>query len=158
MAQEPPNRFTEWLGLLREEATYLREVVGEWLEQVREEPSLIWATPAIRYTTYGLCAAALIWVVSGVAGAITPPPPASARPTATTADFHVVCTNPSCENHFVIHREFGFRRFPVQCQRCQRETGFSARKCGSTNCMGRWVAPVREETGLTCPRCGARFE
>ena len=158
MAQEGPNRLFEWLNLIREEAINVRDLVGDWLEQVREEPALIWATPVIRYATYGVAATVVVWVVSGVAGAITPPPPASARPAATTADFHVVCTVTHCEHHFVIHREFGFHRFPVQCPRCQRETGVSARKCSSPTCMGRWVAPVQDETGLKCPRCGARFE
>ena len=158
MAQERPNPIIEWLTILRKQIPVLREHVEDWVEQVREEPALIWATPAVRYVTYGLSAMVVLWVATGIAGAITPPPPASARATATTADFHVVCADPQCGHHFVIHREFGFHRFPVQCPRCEKMTGFSARRCNSPTCLGRWVAPVEDEGGLKCPICGTRFE
>ncbi len=158
MAQERPNPLIEWLMILRKQAPILRERIGDWIEQVREEPALIWATPAVRYVAYGLGAMVIVWVATGIAGAITPPPPASARPTATTADFHVVCSDPQCGHHFVIHREFGFHRFPVQCPRCERTTGVSARRCSSPTCQGRWVAPVEDEGGPKCPICGTMFE
>ncbi len=154
MAQEDPNRLVEWLLLVREQAPVVRERFGIWIAEVREEPRLIWESPAFRYATYGLVAVILAWGAMGVADMIAPPAPLSAGPIATTADFHVVCSRELCGQHFVIHKKFGFRKFPVVCPKCQQPSGLKARRCGSQACRGRWVAP--EEIGgmLKCPRCG----
>jgi len=134
MAQESPNRLAEWLMLVRKQMPVAREHIATWLEAVREEPRLAWATSAVRYTVYGLAGVVLIWSATALTGWLTPPPPASARPAATTADFHVVCSDSQCAHHFVINRKFGFDDFPVKCPQCQRETGVSARRCNSAPC------------------------
>jgi len=157
MAQERPNRLVEWLMLFRKQWPVAREHIANWLEAVREEPRLAWETSAVRYTVYGLGGLVLLWFVTNLSGWIAPPPP-SARPAATTADFHVVCSDSQCAHHFVIHRKFGFDDFPVECPQCQRETGVSARRCNSASCGGRWIAPQRTDQGLQCPVCGAKLE
>ena len=155
MAQEKPNSVVEWLQVARRQISVAREHFAEWLGAVREEPRLLWETTAIRYATYGVGGVALAWGITFMIGLFVPPPPASAQPEATTADFHVVCQRPECMHHFVIHRPFGFRGFPVQCSACKKETGVAARKCESETCRGRWVAPVEREGRLVCSRCGA---
>ena len=158
MAQERPNRLVEWLLLARRQLPVMREHFDLWLEAVREEPRLIWETQAVRYAVYGVSGLVLVWGVTSIAGWVAPPPPPSARPAATTADFHVVCSDTACAHHFVMNRPFGFSKFPVECPQCKRITGVSARRCNSTTCGGNWVAPRRSEVGLQCPICGARFE
>lgn len=158
MAQERPNRLAEWLMLLRAQAPMVRERFAAWIETVREEPRLAWETSAVRYAVYGLAGGVLIWVATSISSGLVPPPPPSARSAATTADFHVVCSSPDCGYHFVLHRPFGFHKFPVECPKCKRETGVSARRCNSSPCGGRWVAPVQTDQGLKCPRCGAKLE
>ncbi len=158
MAQEHPNRLAEWLTLLRKNIPVVREHFLDWVEAVREEPRLAWETPALRYGVYGLSGIILLWVAAGVVRLAVPPLPASAKPQATTADFHVVCANPDCSHHFVIHREFGFDDFPVLCPECKRESGVAARRCNSATCAGRWVAPQSTAEGMVCPVCGSRLE
>jgi hypothetical protein len=157
MAQERPNRLAEWLMLVRRQTPIVREHFAAWIEAVREEPRLAWETSAVRYTVYGLAALVLVWFATNLSGWIAPPPP-SAKPAATTADFHVVCSDPNCGYHFVIHRKFGFDDFPVECPKCHHKTGVSARRCNSPTCDGRWVAPLQTDQGLKCPLCGAKLE
>jgi len=158
MAQERPNRLAEWFTAARDHAPQVRRSAGEWLQQVREEPRLIWETPAVRYATYGVVALIGGWLVTVAVAMITPPPPAGAKPEATTADFHVLCANDTCGHHFVINRKFGFSKFPVECPRCKKQTGMAARRCDSPTCRGRWIVPVAKDGGLTCPSCGVRFD
>ena len=157
MAQEDRSRLVEWLELARDQVPVVRGRLEDWLAAVREEPALIWQTATVRYVTYALGAVVLLWGASHLAGSLAPPPPASAKPIATTADFHVVCRNTACGHHWVIHREFGFRKFPVECPECGQRTGVQARRCNSRTCQGRWVAPVRIDGVLTCPHCGRGF-
>jgi hypothetical protein len=158
MAQEGRNRLAEWLLLIREQVPVVRQRFEDWLSAVREEPVLLWETIAVRYAFYGVGGLLLVWAVSGVTGLLTPPPPARARPAATAADFHVVCRDTVCAKHFVIHREFGFRNFPVVCPACEQQTGARARRCNSQTCRGRWVAPEEIQGAQYCPVCGTRFD
>ena len=153
MDQEDRNRFVEWLGLLRKQAPVARQHAEDWLEEVRNEPRLIWDTAVVRYATYGLVALVLLWMGLGLADAVSPVPAAATKPKATSADFHAMCTNRACKRHFVIHREFGFRKFPGVCPKCGEKTGGEARRCYSPNCQGRWVAPRQIDGVRKCPRC-----
>jgi len=157
MAYERPNKFVEWYEAVREHAPAMRRAVKDWWGQVREEPWLIWETPAIRYATYGIGGLLIVWSVTFAIGLLTPPLPPNARPEATTADFHVICTDSSCHHHFVINRDFGFDDFPVACPKCGKETGMAARMCNSPTCRGRWVTPVDADGKRKCPECGAVF-
>lgn len=153
MAQEDPSRLIEWLELGRKQVPVLRQSIEDWLKEARKEPRMIWETPAVRYAAYGLVGLMLLWMGLGLANAVAPAPTAATKPKATSADFHVVCTNRACGHHFVIHRDFGFRKFPVVCPKCGQKTGVHARRCYSPSCRGRWVAPVRRDGTLTCPHC-----
>ncbi len=154
MPQEKPNPFSEWLLLLREQAPIWRERFENWLDECKEEPRLFWETPAFRYTTYSIGGIGLLWIVFSAANIIAPPLPVSARPRATTADFHVVCENADCAKHYVVHRELGFNAFPVQCPRCKEETGKKAKQCFSPSCDGCWVPPEQIGGMQKCPNCG----
>jgi hypothetical protein len=158
MAQERPNRLVEWYLAAKQQAPRVRESAAEWLGQVKEEPRLLWATPAVRYAVYGTGALVAAWCVTFFVGLFTPARAASAKPAATTADFHVVCANPDCGHHFVINRKFGFGKFPVECTKCRKPTGMAARICASPTCVNRWVVPRATESGLTCPYCNAGFQ
>jgi len=154
MAQEKPNRWVEWLLLIRERAPEIRTRFNEWFYSCREEPRLIWQTPPVRYAVFGLSGLIVIWIVVGLVETFAPAPPAAAQPEATTAVYHVLCTSPDCGEHFAIERHFGFRDFPVECPKCGRKTGERAFKCNSQTCQGRWVIPVMVDDQPTCPICG----
>ncbi|MBI4716652.1 MAG: hypothetical protein HY763_02525 [Planctomycetes bacterium] len=155
MAQEKPNRIVEWVLLMRQHLPVVRQHALDWVAACREEPWRIWHTPAVRYLAYGIGGLVAAWMVVAFVNSFAPPLPASAKPMATTADFHVVCADPGCGHHFLIHRPFGFRRFPVTCPKCDRETGVHARLCGSPQCGGRWVAPAETDGVVVCSQCGA---
>jgi len=158
MAQENPNRLSEWLEVAKAQAPVLRRNLAEFAGAVRENPGLLWGSRTVRYSTYGLGGLMLVWIVGGAVSLLTPAPPASAKPIATSADFHVVCGQADCGHHFVIHRDFGFRKFPVPCPKCHRETAMPARRCTSPKCGGRWVAPRMDEGMASCPVCGRKFD
>lgn len=158
MAQEDPNRLREWFEVARTQAPVLRRHLADFAAEARENPALLWKNRAVRYSAYGTGGLILIWVVGSVVSFFAPAPPASAKPLATSADFHVVCTRPDCGSHFVIHRDFGFHEFPVPCPKCSGETGMPARRCNSPTCRGRWVSPRAEGEHVFCPVCGGRFE
>lgn len=158
MAQEKPNPLSEWLSVARTNAPAAREHFHDWLTAVREEPRLLWETPVIRFTTYGIGGLLIAWLVTFTVSLFVPPPPAGTKAQAVTADYHVVCSEPSCGHHFVIHRPFGFHAFPVQCPACKRDSGAGARRCPSPKCAGLWVAPAMKENHATCPRCGTVLE
>lgn len=157
MAQEDRNRLAEWFDALRVQIPTWRTQLGLWVDAVREQPALIWQTAVVRYSTYTIGALITFWAVSWM-GEMIAPTPAGSAVQATSADFHVVCVNPNCGKHFAIHRKLGFHSFPVTCLTCGQETGGQARRCHSTTCSGRWVAPKRDDVGALCPHCDGRFE
>lgn len=157
MAQEKPNPLTEWLHAVRAQVPILCERAGAWLRAIREEPALVWQTPAVRYAAFGLLALVVVLGIRTGIGMITLPLPPEAGQAATSADFHVICSKPDCGQHFVIHRELGFRKFPVACTKCREVTGASARRCHSSTCRGRWVAAEKRDNITACPHCGAEF-
>ncbi len=154
MAQEKPNRMVEWYLAAKEWAPTVPERAREWAETVRAEPSLLWQTPVIRYSTYTLSIILALAAVTFLRDWIAPPPPADAQPESRVADFHVICSEGACAYHFVISRKKSFDSFPVECPKCRQRTGVHARQCWSTECAGRWVAPVDIEGSSRCPLCG----
>lgn len=157
MAQEDPNRLAEWLVAARQRWPEFRKAAVDYCRQVRDEPHLLLETRWFRLTVVGGGLIVAAWCMALMARACSPVPPGATEVVAESADFHVVCSHIDCRHHFVVHRDFGFRRFPVPCPRCERESGARARQCHSATCRGRWVAPERDEGGIACPLCGARF-
>ena len=157
MAQEKPNAFSEWLQAAQAQVPILRGRAAEWLGAAREDPAMIWRTPAIRYGVYGLAAVVVLVSAQAGIGMFSAPVPDDAGPTATSADFHVVCSDQACGSHFVIHRDFGFDDFPVECAKCKKATGLPSRRCHSATCRGRWVAPKQQGATKACPHCGSEF-
>jgi len=159
MAHEKPNRLSEWILIVRAQVPVWRAHLVKWFEAVREEPRLIWETPAVRFSTYGLAAIIFFSIITSIPNWVASPMPEGASEPATTADFHVVCSNPDCGYHFVVDRELGFDDFPVLCPRCEQQTAHKARRCMSAKCRGRWVIPQQSQgDGLCCPVCGEPFE
>ena len=158
MAQEKPNRLAEWVVLVRVQIPVWRHRTARWFDAVRDEPILVWHTPAIRYGVYAAGGALGAWMLVTAATMFLPAPPEGAKPEAVKADYHVVCTDPDCGAHFVVHREFGFRRFPVECPACRLETGARAVRCHSSTCQGRWASPIQQDDVQACSRCGRPVE
>ena len=159
MAQERPNRMAEWVMLLRKNAPIAKDQLKDWLGEVREEPRLLWETAAVRYLTFAFAAVVASWGLVAVVRLMTPAPSAGAQDPAVTADYHLVCSDPTCGYNFVIARKFGFADFPLACPRCKKETGVAGRRCYSERCQGKWVAPapMDDHKAQKCPHCGGVF-
>ena len=152
----PPDRsrLIAWYLLIKDEwLPAQRQKLGEWWSAVREEPRLLWDTPQVVYGLIGLGGLVVILVAVSLLNAFTPPPPANARPEATTANFHVVCSRSECLHHFMIERNFGFDDFPVECPRCHHQTGQLALRCRSNTCGGRYVPTIEKDGQLHCRIC-----
>ncbi len=157
MAEEKPNRLTDLVLIVREQAPVLRRRLSEWFENCKEEPYLIWETAAVRYGTYAFAAIIVLWGCSFAKNMLSTPLPADAQALSSTGDFPVLCSDESCGQHFIINRAFGFDDFPVTCPQCQQLSGQAARRCMSSTCNGQWVAPVETDGVMRCPDCGALF-
>ncbi len=157
MAEENPNRLSEWLLIVREQAPVLRRRFLDWVEDCKQQPYLIWETTAVRYSAYGLIVLVVMWVCSTATTMLSPPLPVDAQSLATSGDFHVLCSDEDCGQHFVINRAFGFHDFPVRCPACKLLSGQSARRCLSTVCGGRYVVPIERDGQSQCPYCQETF-
>ncbi len=154
------NRLSQWIIALREFLPTIKPRLRDRYIPLHETPTLAWHYPEIKYTTYLLAALVMIWLVRFAIVLIQPGPPESFKPQATTADFQVFCTNPQCPSHdqlFVIHREFGFHGFPVECPVCKKLTGLRALKCFSPTCNGKLIPARYENSHWVCTVCGQVF-
>jgi hypothetical protein len=154
MPVEKEPKLGLYVDAVKEWLPTVRIRFGEWLDACREEPSLIWQTPAIRVMTYGVGAVLVYVIVSWLIGLMAPGGP-DPVPLAKTADFRVMCATPSCGHQFVIERKFNFDDFPVKCAKCGQMTGERAMRCNSETCAGRWVAPRVVDGQYKCPQCSA---
>lgn len=154
MAQERPNRTTEWIIALRKQLPALAGQFNDWVREVRKEPRLFWETSAVRYVTYLLSGTILILGARCGVNMVAAPPPEAAVPQARTADYHVLCSRPECGHHFVVHRKFGFSRFPVECPKCRNGSGEEALRCYSSTCKGRWTYRTTIDRRTVCAKCG----
>ncbi|NOX59187.1 MAG: hypothetical protein GXP29_10065 [Planctomycetes bacterium] len=139
------------LDAIREGVPAAKAKFGEWCETCREEPTLIWQTPAIRYVTYAVVGLVGVLTVSAVANSCVPNIDVQER--ATTTDHRVMCTNTDCANTFVVDRPFGFDDFPVTCPKCSKQTGERSVRCNSETCKGRWIVRDRRGDRFVCPHC-----
>ncbi len=150
------NRWLEWLeiGKARRESASIN--LREWWTAAKEEPELVWQTPAVRYTTYITGGLLMVLALRTAVDMFQPVNPAMMTPPAKTAYFDVICSNAACGRHFVIERKFSFHRFPVTCPFCKQPTGQRALRCPSATCHGRMTIVTEVQGQPTCQVCGIR--
>jgi len=149
------NRWAEWVQIGKERKEAARVSFNEWVEQVKLEPTLIWQTPAVRYTTYAIGSIVAVLIVRTAIDMIQPVPASMITPRARTADFNVICSNPQCRKNFTIQRKFNFHDFPVKCPFCKQMTGQHAMRCRSETCHGKLVITKTSEGVTRCTECDA---
>ncbi|MEE9295882.1 MAG: hypothetical protein V3W34_13100 [Phycisphaerae bacterium] len=148
------NQWAEMWEAARERTSTASHQLRQWGVAVREEPVLIWQTPAVRYGLYALGGLVLFLVLKTAMGMLQLPTPEHFQPRAKTAHFQVLCSNPACGKYFVIERRFKFRKFPVTCPYCREPSGHRALRCTSKTCRGGMVIAVEEDGRLYCSKCG----
>ncbi len=152
-----PNR-NQWLELwqaTKEHTEAAREQFRVWRAAAKEEPQLIWETPAVRYGVYGVCGLVAVMMLRTGIGLLQPVDSGRFQPRATTAHFDVMCSNVKCGRHFKIERRFKFSEFPVDCPYCKMPNGERALHCNSDHCGGKLVITVEEDGLVYCTECDA---
>ncbi|NOT00034.1 MAG: hypothetical protein HOP29_05355 [Phycisphaerales bacterium] len=147
------NRWSEFRETARERREIARHQFNEWINAAKQEPALIWQTPAVRYAVYIVASVIGILVIRTTIGLIQPSPK-EVVPRATTANFQVICTNQGCWHHFMIERKYRFTGFPVECPTCHQISGQQAMRCDSTTCRGRLVPSTVVDGRIRCVQCG----
>ncbi len=149
------NRWLETWEAVKERKAAMRDGLRQWSEAVKAEPELIWQTPAVRYTVYGIGALITILILRTAMNMLQPVDVSRFQPRAKTAHFDVICSNPDCGRHFVIQRRFKFHKFPVTCAYCSQLAGQRALRCASDSCSGRLAMTIERDKQLHCVKCGA---
>jgi len=148
------NRWVEWWAIAKERKEVAKVNVAGWWMACREEPSLLWQTPAVRYATYVMGGLVLVFALRTAIEMFQPVPSSAITPRASTAYFNVICANQACGKNFAIERKFRFDDFPVTCPHCQQPTGLRAMRCYSDLCRGRLVKTQEVDGRIRCVECG----
>jgi len=126
------------MGAFREWAPTVRPRLTDWWQHVREEPALFFQTTNVRYVAWGMVALVAILMAGWFAGALMPSAPKGAGAPSQMVQFHVLCDDPACGDHFVIQRKVSFSKFPVECPKCGKKTGYRA-VLSTTGGKKEWV-------------------
>ncbi len=148
------SKLTKAVIVFREWLPTVKPFLQERYAFVRATPGVFWRLPEIKYTALALGVLIVVLVLRFSVGFFSPLPDGQVKPRATTGDFHVICTNQQCRQHFAIDRKFKFDDFPVECPTCKQETGQRALRCYSTTCRGQLVPTEIRRGDYACLKCG----
>lgn len=127
----------------------------QWREDLRQDPALLWQTPAVRIVLWIVLG---IILVSGLYWAIATFTPSGTdslfvEPTPL-ATLYVACTNPDCRAHYNTKQPMDFDSWPLKCEQCGSESVYRAKLCSVCR---RWFATAPgQPTG--CPFCATRHK
>lgn len=137
----------------REAVRGFKDRYRQWREDLKEDPSLLWRTPAIRITFYLVLAVGLIlavrWGTNTLAGA-----GAANKEDVKKSTLYVSCTDPNCLKSFNATVAMDFKTWPLKCDQCGQLTVYRATLC---KVCRNWyaVAPTGPDG---CPFCRKRFD
>lgn len=143
---ELPHRGRVWLAAWPERWR-------AWRAELREDPTVLWRTPAIRLGGLALAGIALLAAAHVLTAALTPAAaPGALQAPTRTATLYVACTNPACLTSFVTRQPMDFRDWPLECPQCGQSSVYRATVCRA---CGQWFATV-PGSSKECPHCAAR--
>lgn len=135
---------------LRERVADLQSDLRRWRADLREDPSLLWRTTAVRvllWLTVGVCALVGVWyLTTGLLPAGERGEPEQATHLAT---LYVACTNPFCYTSYITRQPMDFDGWPLACRECGQRTVYRAKLCPTCH---RWYATVPGAPNQ-CPFC-----
>lgn len=140
--------------LIREYLEALPLRVRAWRDRVRQDPSALWRSPAVRIALWIILGVLTYFAVATLIRMLTPGPArGDTHEVATpTALLRVACTRTSCLHAATIERPRSFRDWPVRCDACGSEAMYRARACPECR---RWFATAPGAPDA-CPHCAAR--
>lgn len=138
---------------LREAVSGLPVRLRQWRADIRDDPWIIWRSPATRIGIW--CALGLVLILIIQAG-IDWTRPADVKQHLDKATpwttLFVSCANPLCRHSFTAHTAMDFRNWPMSCEKCGARSVYRATRC--TRC-GQWYA-LAPGQGPGCPNCAER--
>jgi len=136
---------------LRERKEDFSSNFSQWKADVREDPSLLWRTPAIRWSLIVLLAIGAVVTSIYVTQSLTPAAGEGWEAATRTATIYVACTDPACRRSHAAQVPMSFRDWPMKCDFCGGERVYRATLC--PRCRG-WFATAPGES-TECPLCAA---
>ena len=124
-----------------------------WQAELKDDPTLLWRTPAVRIGLYLILGIALLlsvrWATHSLAGA-----GAGADPARKMATVFVACTNPECLKSGSARVAMDFKEWPLKCETCGQLTVYRATICKTCR---NWYA-VGPSGPEGCPFCRKKAE
>ena len=124
-----------------------------WRDDVKEDRSLLWRTPAVRISLWILAGIIVLVAVRTLIAAVTPSTTSTifVEPTPL-ATLYVACTDAQCRHSYVSRQPMDFDDWPLACETCQAEAVYRAKLCDKCR---SWFATAPNQPDF-CPTCAAR--
>lgn len=132
----------------REAVLGFRERYRAWQLEVKDDPTLLWRTPAIRITFYLILGIAILFAARWATHTLVDAG-ASVDPAKKKATLFVACTNPECLKSGNSSVAMDFKEWPLKCDTCGQPTVYRATLC---KVCRNWYAIAPAGTD-GCPFC-----
>ncbi|MFQ5807967.1 MAG: hypothetical protein ACE5I3_16095 [Phycisphaerae bacterium] len=136
---------------IRAQTAELKANLRQWWADLRQDPSLLWRTTAIRisfWLTLGICA---LVAVRALSRSLLPHGEADAEQVTPLAILYVACTNTACYGSYTTRQPMDFDAWPLTCRECSQQTVHRAKLCAK--CRNWYATAPGDLAG--CPFCAA---
>lgn len=124
-----------------------------WREAFRENPRVIWRSPAVRLGGLALLAIVIIMGVQTLIGALAPRSGVGGGGRyLQEATLYVACTNAACRASYTTQQALDFKGWPLKCQKCGGASVYRASRCGVCR---HWFASA-PGAAHACPFCAEK--
>lgn len=145
--------LTDLPHAVREYLVELPVAWRRWREDLSNDHTLFWRTPAVRIALWILLGVALLIGLRSLISFFAPAGAGRDFTAATpTATLYVACTNPQCLHTEAVQRPMDFKDWPLTCTACGVESVYRASLCDRCR---NWYAVAPGKPDL-CPACAAR--
>lgn len=164
MSSKKPPSAVDLPHKLRATLESAEQVRGDWItalrrwrEAVREDPLLIWRTPAVRIALFALLAVVLFLFARWAIPTFTPAAGGRNFEKATdTATLFVACSRTECLDQRSIRLPMDpstwKERWPLTCEKCGQKSVYRAQRCAE--CRKFFATAPEGPPG--CPHCAAK--
>ncbi|MBK9126967.1 MAG: hypothetical protein IPM13_04115 [Phycisphaerales bacterium] len=150
MDERPSTRLQDVPHLLRDRLDALPDRWAAWREAFREDPALLFRTPAFRILLWIVGGLILLFAAQALIRGLTPPGAQGAGERATPwAVLYVACSDPACLHATSTRQARDFKAWPLTCEQCGKRTVYRAAQCAT---CARWFAVGPGEAAV-CPHC-----
>lgn len=164
MSSRKPPSAADLPHKLRATLESAEQVRGDWItalrrwrEAVREDPLVIWRTPAVRIAVFVILAVVAFFGARWAIPTFTPAAGGRNFEKATdTATIFVACTRPDCLDQRSVKLPMDpanwKERWPLACEKCGQKSVYRAQRCAE--CRRFFATAPGAPAG--CPHCAAK--